>query len=339
MAAPLTPEQQLAALQQQMAAMQAHMQQQAAAAAQAQHAPAAPVHHTPRPRIAVPSQYSGASGAALDGWLREMHQQFEWYQMTTTADQVRLACTNLRSTALDWWASLTPAESAAVAASWAAFEQALRDRFQPVNSAQTARLQLDSLRMHTRQTVQEYIAAFRRLLTAVPSMSEDDRVHRFVQGLTPPLRAHLNTHGVTTLAAAIAMAARVGSLSALGSTAAGGSAPMDVNHIDVDSSDSDDDAGAASHHAPDAPVTQRQLQQLLHAVQANRSSSARGRGNSRQAQNTRGREVHRNLPRIPHLTPIQVKEYMEAGKCFTCGSTEHRGRDCPKRVATAQSSN
>jgi hypothetical protein len=28
---------------------------------------------------------------------------------------------------------------------------------------------------------------------------------------------------------------------------------------------------------------------------------------------------------------VQVQEYMDAGKCFGCGSTDHQSRKCPKR--------
>ena len=122
---------------QQQAAFAAGAAHASAAAAAAQAAPAA--QHARRAKIPAASNFAGTA-SLLDGWLREMKQQFDWYQYTADAEQVAMAAAQLRGVALDWWSALSAAEQAALRVTFTAFETALRGRFQPVNSAQTARL-------------------------------------------------------------------------------------------------------------------------------------------------------------------------------------------------------
>ena len=316
-----------AQLQQQAAQLQQHQQAAAAAVAAAAHAPAAPAR--PRAKIPSASSYSG-SPSLLDSWLREMRQQFEWYTCTADAEQVAMAAVHLKGVALDWWCSqLSAAEQFALRASYAAFELALRTRFQPVNSAQTARLALDSLRQGARQSVQDYTSAFRRLLVSVPDMCEADKVHRFVQGLRGPAQAHLIVHDCDTLDKAIGMAARVGSLTlyAASSAAASGGSPMDLNAMHGGSADTEP---PASDDDNDIPVTRSEFKQLLAAMQAQRSGSARGREGHRPAFGGRG-DRGRGPPRVQGLSEQEVRRRLDESLCFICGQPGHRKFDCPQK--------
>jgi hypothetical protein len=319
-------------LQQQMQALQQQPQPQPAPGG-------APPPRPHLPRIAPPSSFAGEPAAALDNWLRELEQQFGWYQITADADRTRLAAAHLRATALDWWASMDPATAQALAASWPQFEAALRARFQPVNSAQTARRQLDELRQGPRQSVHDYISAFRRILTAAKSMGEDDRVHCFVRGLRPAIATQLRIHGVATLDAAITMAARVGTLGEMAAVphhggaaaSAASSAPMELDALESIEGlerETGETSGQATASGS-APVTQSQFQQLLNAMR-----EQRGRGAGFAGAKPAGFDPRdRRLPKVTGLTPAQVKEYMDNGKCFGCGSKEHMSRGCPKKKA------
>jgi hypothetical protein len=215
--------------------------------------------------------------------------------------------------------------------SFAAFETALRKRFQPVNSAQTARLALDALRQGTRQSVAEYINSFRRLLVSVPDMSEADKVHRFVQGLRGPIQQHLIVQGVATLDAAISMAARVGALGQFAAASSNLAAPasdaMDLNALGFD------DAGVGgleqeSDMPADAPVTRAEFQQLLAAMQQHRGGKRApfGRGN-------------RGTHKVPGLSAQQVRERLDGGLCFVCGQADHRKHDCSQNKSKQHSGN
>jgi len=322
------------------------LQQQASAAPAASAAAAAAQSAAVPRRTKIPpaSNYAG-SAHTLDNWLREMQQQFEWYNYNSNAERVAMAAAQLRGAALDWWSTLASAEKQSLGLSFTEFEQALRARFQPVNSAQTARLALDSLVQGAKQPVHDYTAMFRRLLTAVPTMSEEDRVHRYVQGLRPSVRSLLLLQGATTLDDAISKAARIGSLGqyASASSAASSSAshPMDLSVVqdlfaltgvsyggDNNASRQDSVDSAAD---PTAPVTRDELrqmhQQLLNAMQHQRGKGSGPRHSTRDGK-------PRGPPRVAGLSDQQVRERLDAGACFACGKPGHRKADCPSTRGT-----
>ena len=313
-----------------------HLQSQQAAAAAAPVAPSAPAAlRTQRAKIPAASHFQG-SARHLDDWLREIKQQFEWYEYTADTVQVAMAAVHLKGVALDWWAALPASTLTTLRASFPAFEAALRSRFQPVNSAQTARLALDALRQGARQSVADYISSFRRLLVSVPTMSEEDRVHRFVQGLRGSVQQHLIVQGVSTLDAAISMAARVGSLgqfaAASGAAAAANGDAMDLAALGFDGIEGlEQDTDSAG----DTPVTRAELQkmqqQLLAAVQHRGSNNT-----AKRAPSGRG---GRGPLRVPGLSAQQVREHMDNGLCFVCGQSGHRKFDCPQNKNKHQSGN
>ena len=338
--------QQLQQQQQQIAQHQQHMQQLLALQAQAQQQHAAPVaaaaHAAPRsaaPRLPPPGCFDGTA-SRLDDWVADLRQQFEWYHTAADDDRIRFACGFLRGAARDWWTHL--ADGAAQPATWDAMVAALRARFQPVTTAETARAKLLAL-SQGKASVHDYVAAFRRLLVAVPKMDEDDRLFQFTRGLQPAIATQLRVQGVKTLDAAIEMATRIGSVKdmhAMGasalpvaaSSAAHAPSPMDLDALLTEGVEGLEPAETSSiTAATDAPITRAEFQQLLNAMREQRSRApmrgAGASGGSRAQQQGKPRA----LPTISHLSPAQVKEYMDANKCFSCGSTDHINRFCPTK--------
>jgi hypothetical protein len=321
---------------------QARLQQLQAAQAPAASAPAAPAASAPssilttgsrRPRITAPSTYVGTA-AALDGWLQEMQQQFAWYGVTSEADRISMGAGYLRSVALDWWASLEAAEKPGT---WDAFTTALRERFQPLSAAALARRQLDVLRQGQNQSVHEYIAAFRRLAVSLPSMHEEDRVHAFVRGLRPAIAQQVLLQRATTVKKAIEVATFAGSISSAAAApgaAAAQCAPAPAMEVDALTfagiEGLENETANAPGVAAAAPAASEvtQLRQELNALRAALRDRRPGPGPNLATGSERRR---RPLPMISHLSPQQVKEYLDAGKCFGCGSNQHQYRACPQR--------
>lgn len=310
-------------------------------AASAASAPLAAVR-APEPRIAAPPSFDGRA-AGLDAWLAAMSRQFAWYGYATPqydAARMRLATAYLSASAWDWW-EYTPAEQKPT--TWDAFVEALRRRFQPVTSADTARLKLRAL-AQGKATIHDYVAAFRRLLISVPSMSEDDRLFQFMQGLSPAISAQLRIHGVKTMEAAIEMATRIGGLGELNASLAAASRAtvasststsdpdaMQLDVLGIEGLEADTLDTAAGPADAAAPVTRADLVALLNAMREERRGPS-SKGGYRDHGRRGGPP---GTPQIPHLTPEQVQQHMRDGKCFGCGSAEHRARQCPKRKVGA----
>jgi hypothetical protein len=324
--------------QQVQAALQAAQMQQASASPGGPIA--APAPKIERPRLPPPPFYSGGA-AALDDWFSAMEQQINWYGsgLPTEASRLTWIGAYLQGAALDWWKTL-----AAKPTTVQEFATQLRARFQPVNSAETARAKLLAL-VQSKGGVQPYVDAFRRLLVRVPDMSEADRLFQFLRGLHPQIATQIKVSGKKTLEEAIDVAVRVGSLMEQGASvqmhraaASSSTAPMELDNIEGLEGETDGSEGARTSNTDgEAPVTRAELRELLNAMQQQRKGSP-GRGGAGAGRGGRsGPNSHRmrGLPQIPHLPPVQVQEYMEAGKCFGCGSKDHQSRKCPKRKEDA----
>jgi len=291
------------------------------------------------PRLASPTLFDGSSDT-LDAWKADLLRQFTWYNTPGDADRIRVATAHMTGAAGDWWTSLAPA---ARPTTWVALVAALEARFQPINSSEISRNQMYAL-TQGKKTVQEYIDIYRRLLArltdanGVVDMAPADQLQHFRRGLRPAIATQLDVQGITTLDAAITLAVRLGSRLEMAAASSSNSSSSSSSHhapMDLDAMDSVE--GLEHDTADDAPITRSEMKLMLAAMQDKRrqggssSSSSGNRGN----RNVRFAAGQSRLPTIPHLTPEQVKEYMDADKCFGCGSKEHRSRGCPKRKVGA----
>lgn len=326
----------------QFAAIIAQVQQQNAKQMQQIVAQIAP-QTAPRaqPRFAAPTTYDGRSGA-FDEWKADMLRQFAWYNTPADDARIRVASAHLTGAAGDWWTSRTDADRPQT---WNALIAALEARFQPINSSELARSKLYEL-TQGKKTVNEYVDTFRRLLGRLTNaqgqvdMAASDQLQHFRRGLRPAIALQLDVQGITTLDTAINVAVRVGSrldIANGSSSSSSGSSPQPMELdalLGVEGLEAETSSPAASSST--APVTRADLTLLINAMRDNRRSTAgAGSSNSSNSSNNRGRVTPGGLPRISHLSPEQVKEYMDAGKCFGCGSKDHRSRQCPKRKVGA----
>ena len=332
MTVPLTQEQINAQLVQQLQAMQAQM-------AHLQHGVPQAGPRVAEPCMAAPPTCDGKA-AALDGWIAALERQFAWYGYTTPAhdaQRIRLATSVLVGDAWDWWSNL-----ATQPASWTGLIDAMRARFQPVTSAETARAKLVTL-SQGKSSVNEYISAFRRLLVAVPTMGEDDRLFHLTRGLRPAIATQLRVHGVKSLTAAIEMAARVGSLGELAGLAPGassvasssGSVPMDLDALGIEGLEQETAAEGSSGSSPatEGPSTQALLTQLLAAMHMQRRPfKAREGGSPSASSSLSPSPLHRDPNgrlQFGSLSQSQMDAHWTAGTCFHCGKAGHRARKCP----------
>ena len=339
------------ALHQQMAHMQLQMEQQMQQQQlRQQQLSVGPSHGSAQqssrssfqPRLNAPPAYEGKA-AALDEWEVDMQQQFDWYRMDAEADRVHMAAAFLKGPARDWYIHLPAAERDQIR-SWPQMMKGLRKRFQPVTTAEVARQGMWAL-TQGKGTIHTYVAAYRKLAVQLPEMHEEDKLFAFSHGLKESLQLQLKIQGVATVEEAINMAVRIGTMgeytttaqqrqqqqtqsasSGSGSSGSGG-APMDIDAMMLAAIEGlEQETGDADSAAP---ANRQQLTQLLNAIRDQRANRTADGFSGQRAEGQRG------LPRIKGMTPAQVKEHMDEGKCFGCGKKDHRSRQCPlRRVAT-----
>ena len=283
-----------------------------------------------KPRLPAPPAYDGRNAGGVDVWLRELRKQFAWYgsSMAADADRIRFGAAHLSGVALDWWESIEGKQPVA----WAAFEEALRTRFQPANSADAARQLLDRLRQQPRQAVHEYTAEFRRLLLAIPKMEEGDRVYRFVSGLQPRLGGLVRLQAPATLADAIALAARVDGLTVsegagagIGTTLVGEHPPGGLGAAAADAMVDVNALSAAEGSSGQVLALLRSLVATQAEQQAQLNALRGGTGYRPQASSSSSSD------RVPNVSGTEIADRRARGACFACGKEGHRKVECPLR--------
>lgn len=162
--------------------------------------------------VPAPTAFGGVSTGdahALETWLESLHRWMVGtflYARLTDATLVQVAIGQLTGAAAQWW-STAGAALGGSGVSITAFEIALRQRFQPRGSEESA---FETL-LGTKQTgdLQAYIALFQQRAAAVPTgmTTEAVLVHYFTAGLRPALQMEVRraqlTSAVTTLQDAI----------------------------------------------------------------------------------------------------------------------------------------
>ena len=282
----------------------------------------------PTMRIAHAPSYDGSS-LSLENWSMSMAQQFAYHQLASDADQVRTAAAHLKGPALDWWLHLAGAH--AEPTTMEGIVAGLRERFQPITSAEAARDQLHAL-VQGKLSVSEYVAQFRRLIVQIPTMDAATQMHQFARGLKPAIQVSIRQQQPLTLDASIALAVRTGyaMMPTQGTAASSGTAgaAMDLSALRValfGNSNDDDDDDEASRLRSD-------LCAMMQGGSRNNGSGSHGRG----AQGASGGfQAPRGLPTIKGMTPQKVKEYMDVGRCFGCHQIGHRSNRCPTRKVDA----
>ena len=160
------------------------------------------------PKIRSPSSYPGTMGPALDGWDREMQQQFEYYRITTDQNKLAFATSYLVDVALQFYQSeknrLQLAGNPIV--TYPDLLALLRSRFSPIGAPMIARRQLKQLVQGRGQSVNAYTNRFNALIQPITNMSVDDRISSYVDGLEPSLAMKVLEKNPATFEEAVAHA-------------------------------------------------------------------------------------------------------------------------------------
>ncbi len=156
-------------------------------------------------KLAKPDTFNAErSGVDVETWLFQL-QNYLQATATTEETKVSYAAALLRGVAATWYRYTV--QSGTTFATFAAFSSAIREQFKPVNATKVARDKLANLRQT--RSVQEYASAFRMIALEIPSLTEDEKLDRFVRGLKLNAQRELVLHPVGTLNEAVRIAERV----------------------------------------------------------------------------------------------------------------------------------
>jgi hypothetical protein len=298
------------------------------------------------PRTQDLREYDGASGTKLDEWLDELGVAVRLFHLNGE-EAMDFGTSRLRGAALQWWNALDAAEQARIT-TVSALTSMLRSRFQPITADRTAREQLQALRQGSR-SINDYIADFQRLRALLPKMEEADALFAFERGLSSAIALEIRKQGSTKLADALALAARIGGITA---SASGSSQP--ASKISLHQMELEDGSGSSlGDHIARAVVNAMQSQQAAQGssagfgakTQTHRGYFAdRGRGGSTQrggssrppfgrGGGSAGGNYNRPPPVIPGVPAEVIQQRWDGRLCLRCGSGDHRAIGCPDSIS------
>jgi hypothetical protein len=136
-----------------------------------------------------PSCFDGSS-SLFHSWRNEM-QMYLSIMRFPAEDEPGVAQSYLRGNALEWWIQKMRqlrAKGEPLPVNWAAFLSLLSERFEHRNPELAARERLMSLKQGC-GTLQQYLKEFEGLFAYIPEYTESDKIHRFLHGLQPELKA------------------------------------------------------------------------------------------------------------------------------------------------------
>jgi hypothetical protein len=153
-------------------------------------------------RAPIP-EYSGSPSEDVGNWIFLVEQGF--LANATPVDRlVPTAAIHLRGAALQWYRRRLL--DGTVPSDWDAFTCALKTVFQPTNLQQVLRLHLDQLKQKPKQPLGEHIKDFLAVMNQIDRMDPEDRIHRFIQSLSPKTCAAVRYAAPKSLEMAIGIA-------------------------------------------------------------------------------------------------------------------------------------
>ena len=145
-----------------------------------------------------PPTFDGSRSHPVDEWLFTVEQYF--YASGAADDQQRItyAGQQLRDGAARWWMSVLQGQRPA---SWEQFRAAILGQYQPINPTLVARQELK--RCSQRGSVQDYVSRLRTIFLRIPTITDEEKLERFKDGLKHDILLRLIEREPTSLEDAV----------------------------------------------------------------------------------------------------------------------------------------
>jgi hypothetical protein len=168
-----------------------------------------------RVKIPKPPLFSGhGKGNTPQNWCHQMGNYLaSCHVAENDPEAVRVAAGYLTDSALTWWRTIEQEVQRGVIqpiGTWEDFKARLITRFTPITPEYAARARLTTLRQTS--SVRDYAERYNLCMIELPHMEECDRIFRFLTGLKPEIRVHVELSKPTTLESAIESAIQVDTL-------------------------------------------------------------------------------------------------------------------------------
>jgi hypothetical protein len=264
--------------------------------------------------------FDGRSGEALDKWISQVTLKHRIYVVNGKYPEDQFiphVASTLTDGALAWWDALAPA---AQPTTWAAMRDELRKQFQPIDSKDVAMDKLRVLAQGPKQSVQEYAAAYRTLLTRAGLPGDHEKARAFMAGLRETrVKDELRRTKLASLDEAIELAVRMDDTGAAGSSAAA---------VSLAGAEAVSPRTVALQQATlTIAALQQELRELRSSPpQGSRYSTRRDRGANKTPRGALWTTVK-------GMTEELARARMEKRQCLHCGSDQHIMRDCKMREA------
>lgn len=258
----------------------------------------------PMPKGSFDRRYKGEGGATLDEWIAYATQMLAYYSGLASPQAASWLATGLEGAALVWYQNQFKQQPPSTSIE---LFTALRKRFQPIDSEETTRYELATLKQGAKQSVDEYATRFLHLTSLLPAESVASRIFQFRLGLLRPIDEKLRQNATipSTLEEVIALAARI----------EGRSMPPSLEQV--------------ANMEMESTILAR-----LAAMEQSITAS-QNRSEPRPQFRTRGEKGDKRpfWQQIPGMTKELADKRYAANQCTYCGSGEHRMRDCIDRVS------
>ena len=246
-----------------------------------------------------------------------------------------MAAAALRDTAQAWWAIKRVDGTAAALTTWAAFGDAVRKQFMPVDIERWATRERDTLVSAgmRNKDVLLYTASFNALDMLLPGEREMTRVMAYERGLPMDYSVKCAERRFSTLAEATSAMTALwhAKESARHTTASLSNAEVSEPSREA----AEPSLASASPKASDQVSDLRaQVAQLTAMMSERFAGPARGGSSSgRQGGRPRQREGEpRTRSRTPGLASEVVRARIRAGQCIKCGQEGHYKQECTNEV-------
>lgn len=142
--------------------------------------PVAPV--SSHVKLAKPNFFTGALNTNVDTWLFAIEQYCNGTGVSDDASRIGVAASYFKDLAGTWWYNRCEIEHTAPT-TWIEFKTLLKQHFQPIAAARTARANLRYLKQGNR-SVADYCQSFYKQIHSISDMSEADKLYNFTNGLS-----------------------------------------------------------------------------------------------------------------------------------------------------------